>query len=96
MSAGPYRALISTGSCRIIKKGKLGDGARRIAATWLASSPAAELRLTTHTLSSHRLLRNDAAVFHAQSASRHVHLIEVAVVMRNRYHRLAGALQLRQ
>jgi hypothetical protein len=55
-------------------------------------SGAASHLLATDTLSSpvlHRLLRDEPAVFHMQSASGQVQLVDTAVVIRYRYHRLA-------
>src|SRR5262249_16045100 len=76
-----------------------GDGVQRTAATWIVSSSGAAPHLTPDTLSSpvlHRLLPPQPAVFHAQSASGQVHFVDLAVVMRYRYHRLAAPLQFRQ
>src|SRR5262249_32223560 len=58
----------------------------------VSSSGAASHLLATDPLSLpvlHRLLRSEPAVFHAQSASGQVHFVDIAVVMRYRYYRLA-------
>ena len=55
--------------------------------------------MTTHRFclaALHRLLCDKTSVFHPQPTSRQVHLVEVAVIVRYRYHGLTGSFQLRQ